>query len=504
MTSRFTLFLYAFTVFCASAALMIMEIVAARLLAPYVGVSLYTWTTLIGVLLAGLSLGNWLGGIWVDRGAGDREAGITLALSGALCLASLLILTWLSPLLQGHRANLIFTSMVYVGCMFMLPAILLGIVTPLLTALALRLDVRAGHVLGRMHALAALGSIAGTFAAGYWLVQYFGTRNVIMATAAGLFALAIPLLWPGRRAMAGLLSILLLVFAITVLRGGLDNPCDRESNYFCIRVVEEDLPVEFGEVRSMILDHLNHGSNVRDDPGLLVAPYVQGMDELVRQHFGGNRQLRYFFAGGGAYTHPRALQSTSPGAEIHVAELDPAVTDIAMQYLYFDPRGIVITHRDARSVLEDYPEAYFDVVVGDVFHDIAIPYHLVTREFLHLVRTRLKPGGLYVMNVVDAFPDPRLVKSVLKTAQAEFADVRVWLDSVPDSPQRMTYVISAGDSHRPPRMLTASFGLQRHWYDINEPLENSGTPLAELPLLTDDYAPVDRLLSTLLFGSLGL
>jgi len=504
ITQRFNLFFYAFTVFCTSAALMVMEIVAARLLAPYVGVSLYTWTTLIGVLLAGLSLGNWLGGIWVDRGAGTKAVGLTLALSGLLCLASLLFLTWLAPLLQDFRANLILASLLYVSGLFLLPAVLLGIITPLLTALALKLDNRTGHVLGRMHALAALGSIAGTFASGYWLVQYFGTRSVLIGTAIGLLILSVPLLWSKRRTLVGLLLCLLLLFGVIELQEGLDNPCDRESNYFCIRVVDENLPAEFGEVRSMVLDHLSHGTNARDEPGLLIAPYVHAMDELVKQHFQDSSELRYFFAGGGAYTHPRAIKSTTPQAKIHVAELDPEVTDIAKKQLYFDPQGIMIHHRDARPILEDYPNNYFDVVVGDVFHDIAIPYHLVTREFLALIKSRLKPEGIYLMNVVDAFPDPRLVKSLMKTAQTQFSHVQVWLDQLPDGPQRMTYVISAGDTLRNNNILIAQSGLERRWLNINQPLMESGTPMVELPLLTDNYAPVDRLLSGLLFGELGL
>lgn len=504
MTPRFKLFLYAFTVFCASAALMIIEIVAARLLAPYVGVSLYTWTTLIGVLLAGLSLGNWLGGIWIDRGAGTKEAGITLILGGLLCLMSLLFLTWLGPFLQDYRLNLIFANLLYVSSLFFLPAMLLGIVTPLLTALALKLDNRSGRILGRMHALAALGSIIGVFAAGYWLIQYFGSRGVLIGTAIGLFILAIPLLWSRRTTLISLLIGWLLVFSAVAMRGGLDNPCDYESNYFCIRVVSENSSAQFGQVRSMILDHLSHSSNVKDNPELLIAPYVHAMDELVQQHFKDNSQLRYFFAGGGAYTQPRALQSKTPQADIHVAEIDPSVTKIAIQQLFFKPRNITIHHQDARPTLKGYPKAYFDVVVGDVFHDITIPYHLVTLEFLHLVKTRLKPNGLYLMNIVDTFPNPRLVKSILKTAQTQFSNVQVWIDNLPDSQQRMIYVLSAGDTHSPPNILISQSGIKRQWLSINQPLFISGTPLAKLPLLTDDYAPVDRLLSQLLFSDLGL
>lgn len=502
--TKIKLFLCAFTVFSASAALMIVEIVAARLLAPYVGVSLYTWTTLIGVILAGLSLGNWLGGFWVDRGADAREAGITLFLSGIFCLISLLILTWLAPLLQAYRANLILSSMVYVSALFFIPALLLGIVTPLLTALALNLDKRTGHVLGRMHALAALGSIVGTFVAGFWLIQFFGTRSVIIGTAVGLILLSLPWLMASKKTMLGMSVVAVLGLSVTAIQGGLETPCDAESNYLCIRVVDESTPASLGPVRSMVLDHLSHGTNVRDDTELLLAPYVQAMDELVYQQFQGNRNLTYFFAGGGAYTQPRALRSAAPQAEIHVAELDPLVTQVAEQHLFFDSEGVVIHHRDARPVLQEYPESYFDVVVGDVFHDIAIPYHLVTLEFLQLVKNRMKPDGLYLMNVVDTFPDPRMVKSLLKTLQSLFSDVRVWVDHFPDRPERMTYVISAGDQHDVPEILVAQTGMRRRWMSINEPLLQSGTGLAELPILTDGFAPVDRLLSSLLLSDLGL
>lgn len=92
----------------------------------------------------------------------------------------------------GYAATIFLSSaFLLVLSLFFLPAMLLGVVTPLLTTLALRLDTRTGHIVGLMHALAALGSILGTFVTGYWLVQYLGTRNIILATAAGLFLLAL-------------------------------------------------------------------------------------------------------------------------------------------------------------------------------------------------------------------------------------------------------------------------------------------------------------------------
>ncbi|NOZ10126.1 MAG: hypothetical protein GXP09_03645 [Gammaproteobacteria bacterium] len=500
--------LYATTIFISSACLMVLEISAGRLLAPYIGVSLYTWTSIIGVILAGLSLGNWLGGVWADRSGNEQSAGLALAVGGIASLGILLILTVIAPLIQGSGMGLLSASFFFVLALFFVPAALLGVVTPLLTTLALRIDSRTGHIVGLMHALAALGSIAGTFVTGYWLIQYFGTRNVVTGTAVVLFVLALPFLWQARRIVAALIMIVTTaVVAAIYTRQGFATPCDRESNYFCIRVVDESGMAPFGQARALILDHLLHGVSHQTEPGMLIPPYMHLMDELILGHFEAKHtsNLAFFFAGGGSYTQPRAVQELYPEAHITVVELDPLVTRVAEDNLYLNTSGMRVFHRDTRVILNALQRERFDVIVGDVFHDISIPYHLVTQEYAQLVKSRLKPRGLYTLNVVDVFPDPRLVKSLFKTLSSVFEQVHVWLEvPLPVQIQRATFVLSAGDAtHRPPELLAAQRGLQRTWYRITEPMLNKGTPVEELPILTDDAVPVERLLSSLFFSSLG-
>ncbi|WP_296897121.1 fused MFS/spermidine synthase [Thiohalocapsa sp.] len=495
---------YAATVFISSALLLVLEIVAGRLVAPYVGVSLYTWTSIIGVILAGLSLGNWLGGIWADNGATSRSVGWVLAAGGLYCLLSIAILSPLGAAVQQQGLTLLSASFAFAAVLFFMPAALIGVVTPLLTTLALRLDPRAGHVVGRMHALAAIGSIAGTFAAGYWLVQSFGTRAVVLATGVALLALGAPFLRRSARPAQALLLVgVLAAVLLAVLRGGLVSSCDRESAYFCIRVVERPDLAPPDMARGLVLDHLLHGINHMTEPDLLIAPYVHGLDELAYAHFQGayDDGLAWFFAGGGAYSQPRAVQALSPASSITVAELDPMVTLTAAESLGLEPASMTIEHRDARLALADTDQA-FDVVVGDVFHDVAIPYHLVTREFATLVRERLAPDGLYLMNVVDAFPDPRLIKAIAKTLRTEFRHVDIWMDQVPKDP-RVTFILSASNGPRLAKTVPARRGFQRAWSRMTEDITAYGTPPEEIPLLTDDYAPVERLIAGLLLGEDG-
>jgi len=498
---RLTLAGYAFTVFLSSALLLVLEILAGRLIAPYVGVSLYTWTSIIGVILAGLSLGNWLGGIWADRGGNGRSVGLVLWLGGVYCILSLPALDWLGDLLQTAGMSLLGASFLYAAALFFVPAALIGVVTPLLTTLALRLDPRAGHVVGRMHALAAIGSIVGTFLAGYWLVQTFGTRAVVLGTAMVLFMLASPFLRRGGRLVPAAL-VIAAVAAGGVLwqRQGLASPCTRESGYFCIRVADHSADAPFGEARGLVLDHLLHGINHATVPAMLIAPYVHAMDELVYAHFGDRYEdgLSYFFAGGGAYSQPRAVQALSPRSTITVAELDPMVTLTAVEHLFLRPENMRVVHEDARLALAREPGP-FDVIVGDVFHDVAIPYHLVTRELADLVKSRLVPGGLYAMNVVDTFPDPRLIKAIVKTLREVFSHVDVWMEGMPEHP-RVTFVLTASDGPRLPETVTARAGFERAWHRVTEKLMEIGTKPDELPILTDDYAPVERLIAGLLVG----
>ncbi len=502
-TSRRRLVWYGVVVFLSSAFLLVLEIVAGRLLAPYVGVSLYTWTSIIGVILAGLSLGNWLGGRLADRGAGEAAVGIVLAAGALSCFAVLLLLTLIAPLLQIAPVSLLGASLIYVVVLFFVPATLLGIVTPLVITLALRLDVRTGRTVGRMHALSALGAILGTFLTGYWLVQTFGTRNIIIAAALGLFALAVPFLRGAGRATTVVVALAAAIAVLTAARHGFANPCERESRYYCLRVVDDTSPYP-GTARTLVLDHLVHSTNHETRPDLLLAPYTHAMDELVGSRFAERRDgLRYFFAGGGGYTQPRAILARTPDAHITVAEIDPAVTAIAVARLFVDLAGLHVVHADARHTLSTTPEHSFDVVVTDVFHDIAVPYHLVTREYARLVKSRLREDGLYLTNVVDAFPDPRLLKAMMRTLSGEFEHVDVWLETPPTEPTRLAYVVSAYDGARLAPSLQAQHGPERTWYRVTDVLAGTGTPLESLPELTDNFAPVERLIAKLLLTRAG-
>ena len=483
--------------FVGSGSLLVLEIVAGRILAPDVGVSLYTWTSVIGVVLAGLSLGNWLGGKIADRWPGRSMLSL-LYLLAAFCSALILLF---ARDLHAVDAPASWTAILQVlwltTLVFFLPSVLLGTPTPMLVKLSLDSLDATGRVVGRIQAAATLGSIVGVFATGFLLISAFGTRPVVAGVAVALLLLAFlshPLASSPRSLAAAAgrrphLAALVagVVVAIVAFTAASKDECTRESNYFCIRVATNS-----EGLRELRLDLLIHSLYSPSQPDKLFYDYEKLYEQITKAAFDRHDRMTTFTIGGGAYSFPRYLDRFYPSHNV-VAEIDPEVTDVARDYFGLkDSPGIEIIHNDARLVLRDRPKSErYDLVLGDAFNDIAVPYHLTTREFNELVASHLSPRGLYLTNVIDGI-DYDFLRSYLKTLRKTFP--YVGLATVPGQPlegERATVVVVS--SFRP---LPAVRNL--YSYDLIKPFIEGG----ETVTLTDDHVPVDQLLAPVYGDSL--
>ena len=481
-----------------AAGAMIVEIVAGRMLAPYFGMSIHTWTTVIGVVLSGLALGHWAGGRIADGYPEQRAVALGLAcLAGAV--TTILILPVVGLVAGGLSLSGVppSTAIVVSGfAAFLIPSVMAGLVQPIATTFALEaLGARAGQIVGRMLAAGVVGAILGTFLAGFVLISYLGTAGSIWLVAALNALLGVMLVTAARHRLAGVaLFVFAAVFAATgTALPGFAAPCDAESRYHCIAVFsgeERNLP----GARMLRLDALTHSVNDRD-PQYLAFSHLQWMDELVRRRFEA-APFTAFFIGGGGYTLPRAWLARDPGQAMTIAELDPLVTSIARTRLWFSPGpATTILHMDARLALARLPQGRaFDVIVGDAFRDIALPAHLITDEFHELVRQRLAADGFYVLNLIDAVRSRRLVGSVVATLRRRFAVVEVWYDTAAyQTSDSINFIIYA--SSRPS-------GLESPHQSQSPPASRwarlASEAIDDLPgamVLTDDLAPVERLLA---------
>ncbi|MDH4248910.1 MAG: fused MFS/spermidine synthase [Deltaproteobacteria bacterium] len=504
--------LYGATVFLTAGGALVLEIVAGRLLAPYVGMSLYTWSSIIAVVLTGLTVGHWVGGRLAgsapNAATATRRVALALGLAALNCLGLVPLLRLSSgPLLSSTLSPLV-SILLLSAVLFFFPSLFCGVVSPVLTKLAMELRPEAaGPVLGRMFALGAAGSIAGTLLTGFVLVAWVGSIATVLGVAVLYAVLATVLAILAGRPRTGVAGAVggALLLALGSAGGAFATHCTEESNYYCLRVVDFS-PASGTPSAALIIDHLVHSINDQADPTLLYSPYMHFIDEKLRADREGTptgEPFAAFFIGGGGYTLPRAWQQDFPQAELYVAELDPQVTLLAMERLWLRPReNLHIAHADARAELQRLPrEPRFDVVFGDAFHDLTIPQHLVTREFQLEVRARLKPGGVYAINVVETLYQPHFLMSLLKTLAQDFKSVEVWVDS--DSANKMgraSVSVIASDMPSPAGKLVASRGIARSWLRWSP--ERIALRILEpgLTVLTDDYAPVERLMAHLILS----
>jgi predicted membrane-bound spermidine synthase len=494
---------YGLTLFLTSAGALVVEIVAGRMLAPYVGMSLYTWTAIIAVVLAGLSAGHWIGGrLAAPRfapAAQQRGIAVALGLAGLFTAGCAPLLKLLAAMLGDAATPPLLTITLLAGGVFLLPSLFVGVVSPVLAKLAIDdAPDSQGPVLGRMFALGAAGSILGTLAAGYLFLSWIGSSGTMLAVAVLYLAFAGAYWSRGRKRFVGapLLALAILAAFGLARLPGFAAPCLTESDYYCIRVI--DLTPQSGRPSAaMVLDHLAHSLNDRDDPTLLYSPYL---DFVARRTEGllQGRPPRAYFIGGGAFTLPRAWAARFPDADLTVAEIDPAVTRVAAEKMWLDTTSpaLHVIHADARATLAALPaDARFDLILGDAFHDFSIPPHLVTREFHRLVRDRLAPGGAYAINVIDESENPRFTFALVKTMQRDFPAVEVWLDD--DSRRqggRVTFVVLGLKAASETAVLRAAHPFRRTW--LRWPPQDLAARIqaADVPVLTDDFAPVDRLM----------
>ena len=491
-------------VFTASACTLIIEIVAGRILAPSIGVSLYTWTSIIGVVLAGISVGNYVGGLIADRYPSPVTLGIIL-LASAVASVAILPMDYLvsGPLLA---LPIIPRIVLLTAALFLAPAFIMGMVSPVVIKLRLSDLSQTGNVVGKIYAVSTAGSILGTFLTGFVLVQFLGTRMVILIVSLVLLAMAMAFgnLWRVLRpgVVGGALGFL---FAAVLFTNLLDSECIRESNYFCIKVRARDIGDR--EVRVLYLDALLHSYVDVDDPLFLHYSYEKVFGDLATTIAYRGTGLDTLFIGGGGYTMPRFMEVMFPESNLEVVEIDPEVTDVAMEYLALPRETNILTYtEDARTKLQELPRGKYEFIIGDAFNDVSVPYHLTTLEFNEMVRGLLSDDGVYAINVVDRMYSGRFLRSVVHTLQQTFQYVYVMRDDMQwMNDDRFTFVVTASGAPLNAMDIEVANSVNGRDAPVTRfmPPGRFSAWLEEgrEVVLTDDFVPVDGMLAPLYLDS---
>ncbi|MEX1005639.1 MAG: fused MFS/spermidine synthase [Acidimicrobiia bacterium] len=472
----------AIVVFGSSAAVLVIELAAIRLLAPYVGQSLETFTAIVTVVLAGISFGTWVGGRVADRTDDlPRLIGTELLIGGALSIAVVPLVALLGQTVVGTgNAGLVLLSVVALFA----PSAFLSAVSPAVVRLSLASLDQTGTTVGRYSAIGTAGAITGSVATGFVLVPLLGTTAIVIGT--GTLAVLAGAAVRVRKAV-GVVAIIAGLLMFGSLAAWAGTRCDHETRYYCVRILD-DPARDSG--RRLVLDDLSHSYVDLDDPAHLEFTYTRMLAAVMQA--GTDGPIDVTFLGGGAFTLPTWLDVVRPGSTSTVLEVDPDLPPIVNEEMPAPP-GIPteLIIGDGRASMRGLESDSADVVIGDAFGGRAVPWHLTTAEFTADIDRVLRPDGLYVANLIDG-PDLRFVRAMAVTLRSTWPHVAVL-----SLPARFAtggnLVVLAG--HREVddasiRAFNADLGLD---VDILSGAELDAF-VADAQILTDDHAPVDQLL----------
>lgn len=493
-------------VFTSGGVLLVLEIIASRVLAPFFGNSIYVWGSLIGVFLAALSVGYAVGGRLADKYPS------TSLFAGIVFLAGLLtvpIPVIAAPVLDaiaradfGPQLNPLIGALV----LFVVPSIIMGMVSPFAVRLKARAVGTMGQTAGNLYAISTVGSIVGTLVASFILINFIGVRAIILVCGLTLMVMA-GLGWLAARrqatAAAGVLVAVLLTAGAS--RAAPARPASlifqKDTVYHRITVSDE------GAVRYLKLDNYWQSAQDRDRPRRTVFAYADYMHLpliFVRE------PRRAVMIGMGGGTLPARYVTDYPSVTMDVAEIDPRVIDAARDF--FDVRvgdRLKATARDGRLHLRLVVEPQ-DIILTDAYLIDTIPFHLATREFFTLVRSRLVPGGVLTSNVIGALdgPDSKLFRAIYKSITQIFPTVYVFPVDYGQygSPTSLrNIIVVATDGPRLPAdeiKRRAQALVDAKVVTVDRFLAAAGdlyeTPIRtdDVPALSDDYAPIDMLIPT--------
>lgn len=504
------------TVIASNALFMMLELAASRVISRQFGSSIYTWTAVIGVVLAGITLGNYLGGRIADRDASRERISKLFITASALAFLAPIASKWMGFALDNWLWLGVLSwplqITLHMAVAFFLPCVAIGTISPVVVKRLLDAGARPGRSIGGVYAWGSAGGILGTFAMGYFLIDWFGSLPMLGIVTAALAIVGAAYLPLPRRIAWAIVMSLLAVIAVSrnaqmlhiAQWAGLHHPAsaltvyEDESQYSYLAVTrDEDNP----RLRQMILDKLMHSQTDLDDPLALKYEYEWIYEGVLDLAHPGRDAISAMVIGGGGFAFPHYLEVARPGSYVETSEIDPAVTEAA-HAAFGLPRDttVQIYNMDARNRVDDIVRAQaagqevpqFDCVLGDSINDYTVPRHLTTLEFARQVDGLLKPDGLYLLNLIDMLDSGRFVGAVVTTLREVFPQVEVY-NTGRATDVRDTFVVVCSKTPRDFSKLLPGLQKKYRYKGWKIDLDKLLTPERRL-LLTDNYAPVDLLL----------
>ncbi len=481
------------TVFVCGGVVMTYEIIGSRVLSPFLGASTYVWTSLIGVILGSLSLGYWLGGRIADKRPDLRVLASIIFVAGGLISLTVLIKEVALSFVASAPVGVELRSLIASLILFAPASICLGFVTPYAVRLRMLTLEDAGKTVGRLYALSTVGSILGTFAAGFFLIPFIGSVRTLYGLSAVLIALSLVL---APFAISRVNIAVIVVFGFSIVSNEASILLLRQSNDL------HDIDTEYNRVQVFRTTDPTTGKPIEalaTDPYFTQSAMFFDSPEPVFEYSRYYHLARHFkpdfrnvlLIGGAGYSVPKDLHRHYEQVNIDVVEIDPQMTQIAERFfkLEKDPR-LKIIHEDGRTFLRRSEPAKYDAIMMDAFGSLfSVPYQLTTVEAVREMRRNLRDDGVVIFNLGSAITGPasRFLQAEIATYGAVFPNVylfKINADYPDERLQNLMIVATAAASPLPDSVDPEIAPLLAHRYDSELPSTEN--------ILTDDLNPVEK------------
>lgn len=484
-------------VFICGAVVMIFELVGSRILSPYFGTSIFIWTSLIGIILGSLSLGYYLGGKIADKKPNFSRLSLIIFLSSVFIGLTILIKDSLLVFLQINFSDIRISSIIASLILFLPASVLLGMVSPYAVKLKLNSLNTSGSTVGNLYAISTAGSIIGTFLSGFYLIPHFGTNKLLIILSMTLIIVSLSL------SIKKFIKIKIFVFTIMIISWPVLNGLNH--------LLEEKgfIDIDTAYNRIWIYDYNNQDTNksekMMEIGGALNSSMFLDSDELANEYSKYYHLAKIFnpdfkttlMIGGGGYSYPKDFLLKYPEATIDVVEIDPKVTELAKKYfrLKENPR-LTIYHEDGRIYLNKTQKKY-DIIFGDAFSSYySLPYQLTTKEAIQKKFDILNDNGVIIINIISSIKEEKgqFLRAEYATYKNIFPQVYLFPVTNPnDGDKVQNIMLVALKSKKDPIFNNTDPKL-------NEYLQHlwKGEVDMDMPILTDDYAPVDYYISKII------
>ena len=481
-------------VFLSGAVVMIVELIGSRLLAPYVGTSIIVWTSLIGIILASLSLGYAWGGKLADKSPNYKTFGYILFASGLAIALTAFSKTQSLNFIVNISSDIRLSSVLAAILLFTPSSVLLGMVSPYAVKLKLQTLECSGQTVGNLYAISTIGSIVGTFAAGFLLIPLLPITTLLLALSLIMILLSL-LAKPFRVKQKPI--IIILVFLSSALAV---SPFVHAVNPEKLKVINTSYTTVFVQENVDVSTNRPVRYLITNPKGIQSGMFLDAPKELLFDYSRFYRLSEFFhpdikhalMIGGAGYSFPKFFLEHFSTSIIDVIEIDPEMTAIARQYFALEPNErLNITHADARVFLRQAPEAIYDVIYGDAFLSyFSIPYQLTTKEAVKDLHRTLKDDGVVLLNLISAIEGDKgkFLRAEYATFRSVFSDVYIFPVRTTEHGQILQNVLLVALKKPLTKPLISDdreiqLYLDHLW---SKPIPE------DMPLLTDEFAPVDQ------------